>query len=71
MILKLLLALKSQKIKIPSDGAAVAGFALVSWDDGENGGQAGLAEADIIIAGGEASVPNVALHGILSAGYAF
>ncbi len=41
-----------QKIKMASDSAAVAGLALVSWDDGENGGQASLAEADIIIAGG-------------------
>ncbi|MEE4363012.1 MAG: electron transfer flavoprotein subunit alpha/FixB family protein [Desulfotignum sp.] len=43
---------QTQKIKMASDSTDVAGLALVSWDDGENGGQAGLAEADIIIAGG-------------------
>ncbi len=42
---------QAKKIKMASDSASLPGFALVSWDDGDRG-QASLAEADIIIAGG-------------------
>ncbi len=42
---------QAKKIKMASDSAALPGSALLSWDDGD-GAQAGLAEADIIIAGG-------------------
>jgi electron transfer flavoprotein alpha subunit len=43
---------KAQTIVLAPDTTEPANLSLLSWDDGEDGGQTSLAEADIVIAGG-------------------